>query len=136
MGFGLEVRRPGGETEPMIEVSQVTLLMRIYGLGFVAVFLVFALLYRHAYGRRAELGLDELEALITRQSIHGHLVTVAVGFLSIVITLIGGQRYVAWAGWTYGLIGPGQGIFWSIMGARQRKLKERLAMKAAENPVL
>ena len=41
----------------MIEPEQVPLLMVIYGAGFVAVQLVFVLLYLRAYTLRAVLGL-------------------------------------------------------------------------------
>lgn len=88
LGLGAEVRLPDGRVEAMIDRAQVRDLMVVYGLGFVAVFLVFALLYRHAYRRRAELELDGAEVLITRGSIEAHLLTAGVGLLSILIVLV------------------------------------------------
>jgi uncharacterized membrane protein len=52
-----------------ISVPQVTTLEVIYGLGFTAVFTVFALLYRYAYRMRKELDLNEYELLRTRAAI-------------------------------------------------------------------
>jgi hypothetical protein len=52
-----------------IDSAQVATLEVIYGLGFTAVFGVFALLYRYAYRMRKELDLNEYERLRTRAAI-------------------------------------------------------------------
>jgi len=51
------VATSSGRLEPVIERSQAPLLMEIYGAGFVAIFGVLALLYLHAYRKRAALEL-------------------------------------------------------------------------------
>ena len=61
LGFGTEVRLPTGAVVQAIEPKQWPLLMVIYGGGFVAVQLVFVLLYLRAYALRGDLGLDEHE---------------------------------------------------------------------------
>src|SRR6266404_7036039 len=55
MGIHPEIKLPDGTVEPMINPEQSGTLIIIYGLGFVAVFLMFTLLYAHAYRRRAKL---------------------------------------------------------------------------------
>src|SRR5262249_31078981 len=72
-GRSLVVPAADGRLEPAIVRSQVPLLMEIYGAGFVAIFAVLALLYLHAYRKRAELALTPLEVFDTRESIQGTL---------------------------------------------------------------
>jgi Endosomal/lysosomal potassium channel TMEM175 len=55
------------------------LIFMIFGTGFVAVFTVFILLYRHAYKQREELGLNEFEIYETRHSIRRMTLSVGVG---------------------------------------------------------
>ncbi|HEY0078017.1 MAG TPA: TMEM175 family protein [Pyrinomonadaceae bacterium] len=68
MMMGLPVGRlaPDGTIEPPIRREQVPQMMAIFGLGFAAVFTVFTLLYHHAYRKRVELELNELEIHDTR----------------------------------------------------------------------
>ena len=65
----------------MNEIHQVPGLMSIFGLGFAAVFAVFTLLYRYAYSKRRELGLNEYEEVRTRHDMIASAVTCGVGLL-------------------------------------------------------
>src|SRR6185369_9197251 len=51
----------------------------IFALGYVAVFSVFALLYRHAYKQRERLGLNEFEVFETKHSIKRMTLVIFVG---------------------------------------------------------
>jgi uncharacterized membrane protein len=63
---GLEVRLPNGTTTTMIQAQgQVTTLMMIFSLGYVAVFGLFVLMYAHAHKNRKKLKLNELEVFDT-----------------------------------------------------------------------
>lgn len=64
-----EVRLPNGTLEAMLEGDQMASLMLIFGIGYLAVFVVFVLLYWHAYRKRAALDLNQLEVFDTRNSI-------------------------------------------------------------------
>src|SRR5215208_7957831 len=75
-----------------IELSQIPLLMVIYGAGFVAVQVVFVLLYLRAYSLRGALGLDAHELSITREEIQSSLLNAAVGLASVAVAVIGGQE--------------------------------------------
>jgi len=60
----------------------------IFALGYVAVFSVFALLYRHAYKQRDRLGLNEFEVFETRHSIKRMVVVIFVGVSYFVVALL------------------------------------------------
>ena len=55
----------------------------VYAVGFIAIFVLLALLYRHAYAKRAELALSELEIFDAKANIGHHLLSAAVGVFSI-----------------------------------------------------
>jgi hypothetical protein len=122
MGQGIEVHRPGGLTERMIEGGQGSRLMILYGLGFFAIFGTFALLYGHALRRRQELELDPQEILLTRSSIESHLITAGVALFSVALAAVLPEGASGWAGWAYFLLGPAHAArgFWT--GRRARRL--------------
>ena len=106
-----------------IEPSQFPLLMVIYGAGFVAVQVVFVMMYLRAYRLRTVLELDALELSVTREELQGFLLNVAVGLLSMAIAVLGGASAIAWAGYAYILLFPLQTINGRVMGSRRRKLR-------------
>ena len=109
----------GGARGAFSSLEQVPLMMAIYGGGFVAVFLVFAALYRHAWALRDRLGLTALEAHVARANVANCLVMVGVGLLSVTLALtIPGPAAAPIAGFSYFLIGPVQ---W-IVGNRMYRL--------------
>lgn len=121
-GADLRVHLPDGRVEWMIERKQMSLLMIIYALGYIAVSLIFVLLYRRAYRKRVELELNEEEVIETRASIQSHLLNTGIGLLSILIVLTGGDGSAFFAGIVYSLVGPLQWLNGSIMGKKKRKL--------------
>jgi uncharacterized membrane protein len=105
----------------IIELSQIPLLMVIYGAGFVAIQLVFVLLYLRAYSLRATLELDARELSMTREEIQGSLLNISVGLASVAIAFLGGERLIPYAGYVYLLVFPLQVINGRVMGSRRKK---------------
>jgi hypothetical protein len=119
-----DVHTGGGRLEPPIEAAQMPALMMIFGAGYVAVSLIFLLLYGYAYRRRAELDLDPRETVDTVESIAAAAINGSVGAFSFLIAAVGGPRYAPWAGVAYFLNAPlhtARG-FWG--GVRRRKLRQ------------
>src|SRR6267154_365258 len=67
---------------------QVPILMVIYGVGAMAVFVLFALLYHYAYQKRKELELNEYEALSTRNNIIHHMGFAGVALIVAAVALL------------------------------------------------
>jgi hypothetical protein len=127
LGVPLEVRMPDGRVEPAIEITQAPKAVIIFGVGFLAVSLVFTLLHVHAYRLRRELELNELECFATRESLYATFINLATGATSILFALIGGSLG-ALAGMVYPLmLTPGLTIFHWITGRRRRQLEARFA---------
>ena len=129
LGIDPGLRTPVEVREPPVLREQVPLMMAIFGLGFAAVFAVFALLYLHAYRRRDALQLNDLEVFDTRTQIQDNLLNVLVGILSIVVAYAGGPRFGGLAGMVYWLIGPLQFIHGSSRGRRRKKLETDFATR-------
>lgn len=67
-GGGKFVTLSDGRTIPIFQPGHFPILFAVYGFGLAAVFVVFSLLYRHAYRNRDRLKLTEIEAYDTRES--------------------------------------------------------------------
>jgi len=104
-----------------IEPGQVPLLMLVYGAGFIAVQLVFILLYLRAWRLADDLELTDYERLTTRSEMQGFAINVAIGLTSIAIVAVGGPDAAFWSGMAYMLIMPLQIVNGRIMGGRIRQ---------------
>jgi hypothetical protein len=108
---GVPVPRMNGE-----EWSQ---LMLIYSAGFMGVYVIFALLYLHAYRLRDTLELSPMEAYETRGVVQEQLVMIGIGAFSFGLALL---RRPTLAGMIYMLIGPMQTMLGIRHGKRRRVL--------------
>jgi uncharacterized membrane protein len=104
-----------------IEPGQVPLLMLVYGAGFIAVQLVFILLYLRAWRLADALELTSYERLTTRSEMQGFAINVAIGLTSIAIVAVGGPDAAFWSGMAYMLIMPLQVVNGRVMGGRIRQ---------------
>ena len=114
----------GGRLEPVIEPGQMPTLFLIYGTGVIALYLLLALMYAHAYRLRASLELTPLEVFDTRASIRSHLLAAAIGVLSCIVAVTVPSRMVGLAGFVYFLFGPVMAIDGVRTGRRRRQLFE------------
>lgn len=115
------VHQPAGPPVRMILDDQFPKLMIIYGLGYLAVSLIFVLLFRHALGKRAELELNAVEELLTRSSIRSHFINISVALLSIAIVVFTDNSSLS--GMIYMSIGLLQFVNGWITGRRMEKLR-------------
>jgi len=126
-GQGARVLLPSGVEGTMIENSeQVATLMLIFGLGYIAVFGLFVLLYLHAYRNRERLQLNELEVFDTRGDIRECALMVGIAAVSISIAAVGGGRYAGLSGMSYMLTPVVITAHGFINGRNRRKIEERL----------
>jgi uncharacterized membrane protein len=114
--------RAGDEGLQSTSAADARLLMTTYSAGFVAVFAVLALFYWNALRQRNALALTPLEVFDARAGVRAHLLSVAIGSLSIVAALtvpIGGLWI---AGVVYFLLGPVQGTNGRLNGKARARL--------------
>ncbi len=105
-----------------VSFDEVAVLMSIYSAGFAAVFVVFALMYLHAYRMRTELQLTAGEAISAVEHVGNCAIMAGVGFLAVVLALALPSPWAGpIAGFSYFLIAPAQ-VINSRRFARRRAL--------------
>ncbi len=121
MAAWFHIAPPGG-MHLMITNAQMPNLIMIYGIGFAAIFLVFALMYLHAYQLRKVLELNALEQYDTRASIFSNLFMVGMGGASVLLTAV---HQPIGASLVYVLIAPFLVLFFAISNYYRRVLEKQ-----------
>jgi hypothetical protein len=104
-------------SDPMTDTTTVKLdasgpaVMLLFSGSFVGIFGTFCGLYLLALRRGKEIGLDPVETEMTRGSLRGHVLSVAIGVLSLGAVLALPARVgLPLGGFIYFLMGPVQGM--------------------------
>jgi uncharacterized membrane protein len=119
----------GVRAEHGLQADELPQLMAIFSGGYLAVAGIFVLLFGHALRKREELDLDRTEVFLTKVSIGAAALNAGTAAVSLVIALAGGRGL---AGIIYPiLLGPGFTIYYSIAGARQKRLSAMVAAATA-----
>jgi uncharacterized membrane protein len=126
-GISTKVTLPDGTSVPSILPDQWVTLMTAYGLGFIIIYGVFALLYAYAYRKREELALTNVEMIITRSSIARFVANCIIALCSILIIITFGVRSVFFSGMMYGTIG----IVQFVIGWYYGRLLDRASKNTA-----
>lgn len=95
----------GHGTHHLNSLEELTLLFRVYGMGWMAMSVVVLLLYCHASRRAQDLALNPMERLITRHSIRQWLLIASVGLVSMVLTFTNLPDHLAIPAWCYSCLG-------------------------------
>jgi len=81
--------------------------MLLYSTGVVLIFGLFVLLYRHAWAKRAELGLSAADELTLKYARRAHVLSASLGVASILLVAVLKDDTEMWIpGVIYGLMGP------------------------------
>src|ERR1700685_1047591 len=115
----------GLKTQGDMGLHEGSVLIRIYGAGFAAVFSLVALMYAHAYKLRGELGLNPVEAMETLVEMRENEILAMVGMGSFWFAF----RSPARAGWFYMLLLPGMWIHGAVSGKGTRALAHKVGLE-------
>lgn len=119
---GVATEEPGSKA---VTAAQMPTLMVVYGLGFAAVYGLYALLYLHAYRKRTLLELDAAELVATRGCVQENLILAAIGLLSVGFAMIRGEYTTLMSGFAYWLIPIVMWIHGTRTGAKVRAARNR-----------
>lgn len=126
--FSLLIRGGGGSA--VIRLPDIPRLMIIYGLGYSAVYLLFALLYLHASRMCQQLELTPTELLDTRAMAYESFGLMSIGLISALIASVSKPQHAGISGFLYILIGPMITVFRTIHRKRRRELEAQLDREA------
>ena len=105
--------------------SEARTLMLIYGAGVVSIYGVYALMYAHAWSKRAELQLDSVERVLTKSEMHAHLLSAGIGVVSIAIAAAN-AAWIPYAGFAYALMGPVHGVHGWLTGRALERFRGKV----------
>ncbi|HYV17983.1 MAG TPA: TMEM175 family protein [Verrucomicrobiae bacterium] len=122
-GQETRVLMPDGTLHPAIAENEMRTLMIVYGLGYIALFGAFWLLYNHAWQRRDQLDLNALERYDTLSTMQEAAINLGVAALSVLIAFFADYHLAGIAGLTYMLLAPVMTIYGTYRGRRRKKLE-------------
>lgn len=128
-GFAHLFAWAGQGLHPM-SLAQLSRASAIYGLGFIAVFVMFGLLYLHAYRRRQELGLTPLEVFQIKSFAGHHMVSAAVGVLVVLIAVVAPRNYAFISPMAFMLMWPAHALY----GSRRDKKRKAFEARSPAEP--
>jgi uncharacterized membrane protein len=102
----LGVAHRQGEHSMLRGPGDLSVIFILYGCGFAALFLLVALLYRHAIRRREALELTRLQVEEARFLARHYLIFTGMGLLSALLAWSGIGLLIGFPGWVYALLGP------------------------------
>ena len=83
---------PGTRGITPMTFGQLSRASAIYGLGYAALFIMFSLLYLHAYRKRRALELEPAEVFNVKVYAGQHIVSAAVGVVVVLVALLAPRR--------------------------------------------
>jgi hypothetical protein len=86
----------------------------------VVLFVMFTLLYRHAYNRRSELGLTDIEVFDVRMFAGHHLVSASIGLVALAVALLAPVQIAFVSPMCFALMGPAHWAF-GVRAERKRR---------------
>jgi uncharacterized membrane protein len=119
---------------PGLTWAETPRLMTIYSGGWVAIFVLFLLLYRHGLARGLAREAGVVPLFRARAQMRAHGISIGVGAVSLLLTLLAVVLHrpalVAWAGLVFFLLGPLHG-WWGVRVGRELERLERARPEAA-----
>ena len=113
--------------------TEMQQLMIVYSAGFIAVYMMLFFLFRHAWRKRHDLYLSEVELFNLKTEMFQNLIMISIGALSISVALLLKGEKSGLAGMVYILIGPVISVFHSV---RIRMLKKRVSEEQLDEHAL
>jgi hypothetical protein len=110
------------------------MLFIIYGLGFAGIFGLFVVMYAHAWRKREQLELNDVERHDTRTAMIMHGAQGTIGILSAIIGASVSGFALNWAGWVYFLLGPVSAAIGYWRGSTRPRPETVTATSATSEP--
>lgn len=117
---GNHIIKEGVDIRRISSVEEIRHLMVIYSAGFIAVYVSFLLMYLHAWRKKEELRLHEVERFHLKTAIYKSILLIMIGALVVIVSLIISDYYASSTGMLFILISPGMTILFRL---RAKKLK-------------
>lgn len=111
-----------GHMVNMIRNDQVKTLLLVYGAGFVAIYLLFYLMYRNAIKHAQEVDLNPRELFETKTVAGINLICILICLTAMLLTYLSPIEMAGKTGFVYFLIPAGYFVWYSYRGKKSRKI--------------
>lgn len=111
-----------GQTFDMIHEYQQPVLMAIYAIGYMVIYLLFYLMYRHAAKNTNNIGLTERELYETKTAMYINMLNSGIGLLAVVIAIALPAKESGLSGFTFFLIPLSYSLWFSYRARKARNL--------------
>ncbi|HWD87941.1 MAG TPA: TMEM175 family protein [Mucilaginibacter sp.] len=111
-----------GQKFAMIRDMDLPTLMYVYDIGFILIYFLFALMYRHAKNHAAKLELTPYEEFETNTQLYANLVSVGIGLVAMLLTFLLPMQYKGASGYTYFSMTFAYPVLFNIRGRKSRRL--------------
>jgi hypothetical protein len=125
---------PDGRLVPIVPPGDAGTMMMVYGIGFIAVFFCYVLLYWNVRRNQEELRLNRLELFVTSQKLREYQLCILVGLVSLGIAIFGGDGAPAWSGYSYVLLGPVLGLHGFLGSRTWKKIDREMQQQFQQRP--
>jgi uncharacterized membrane protein len=122
LAFSSNIYVSHGQRFTMIRDDQVPTLFYVYNTGYILIYLLFYLMYRHAQSHAERLELTLFELFETKSMMYINLLNALIGVLAILATIALPANIKGLSGFTYFLIPFAYSIFFSLRARKSRKL--------------
>lgn len=112
-----------GHSPFVINQTDVSNLMAIYGIGYILIYILFSMMYSHTLKKAKELELLPGEIFDSKTKLYKNYILVAIGILSVIVAFMVSSDSAGIAGLVYILIGPALSFFYWYRHKTKRKLK-------------
>jgi uncharacterized membrane protein len=110
-----------GQPGMVINSTDTPKLMAIYGIGYISIYLLFSFMYAHALKKASELQLTVTEIFETKTKLYKNIILVAIGVLSVIVSMTISPGKAGLGGMVYILIGPALSFFYTYRAKQKRK---------------
>jgi len=111
-----------GKKFAMIKDIDVPTLMYVYDIGFVLIYLLFALMYRHAKSNAGKIGLTPFETFETGTQLYANVASATIGLAAMLLTWLLPMPYKGASGYVYFSMSFVHPILFRIRGKKSKKL--------------
>jgi uncharacterized membrane protein len=132
-GFAHFAPRTSQGVAPMT-MAEFATASAIYGLGFVALFVMFGLLYLHAYRKRHDLGLDPLEIFYVKSFAGQQIVSAAVGVIVVLIAVAAPGPYSFISPMAFFFMWPAHSLYERWRKKKRKELEAQLPAVTSPTP--
>jgi hypothetical protein len=123
-----------GAIVPIVGEGDPGSMMIVYGIGFIAVFVCYVLLYMNAGRKREELRLNQVEVFLTSMHVRQYILCIVIGLISLSLAYFGGDALSAWSGFTYALLGPVLAVHGFMSSSKLKKVETLMQQQRPFQP--